>query len=86
MYETLHTQGYLDQLLYFAAHVRRVITPHTQCEQGKLIIVGVRVSECVYICVCVYHFLRSIEVGKGFVMPRYLRNQDLNIYFSHGQC
>ena len=53
VYEALHTQGYLDQLLYFAAHVRRVITPHLQCEQGKLIIVGVCVSVYIYVYVCV---------------------------------
>ena len=53
LYEALHTQGYRDQLLYFAAHVRRVITPHTHCEQGKVISVGVRVRVYIYVCVCV---------------------------------
>ena len=53
LYEALYTQGYRDQLLYFAAHVHRVITPHTQCEQGKVISVGVRVSVYNYIYICV---------------------------------
>ena len=36
LYEALHTQGYRDQLLYFAAHVRRVITPTRSASMVKL--------------------------------------------------
>ena len=54
LYEALHTQGYRDQLLYFAAQAcTQGNYPHTQCEHGKVISVGVRVSVYIYMCVCV---------------------------------